>query len=103
MNSEDNNGLNKARAYAESVYEQNLAAFADELRGLLAEDRELLETLNRITNMDNTDAARRISQMPATERKFLLQWLIPAARLGMSVGMFAMEDKYSERPESEGS
>lgn len=88
------------RAYAEACTDQNREAFADELRRLHADDPKFLLTLTRLVHMGNRDAARVISQMPATERKHLLEWLIPAARVGLSICTFTMEDKY--RPDTTG-
>ena len=92
--------MNRSRLYAESVTDQNLSNLTDHLRDLIGHDPDFLMTLTKITHMPSTDAARVILRMPKPHQKMLLEYLIPAARVGLSLGMFAMEDKYSD-PESE--
>lgn len=89
----------KERAYAESVTDQNVEAFVDELRGLLAENPGFLRRLVRLINLSNTAASRVIDDKPKRDRRELLLWLIPAARIGLSQSLMAMEDKYREPAE----
>ena len=86
----------KERLYAEHCQDQNLERFADHLRELLATNPQFYRLLNRLIHMDNVAALREIGQMSPILRRDLLEHLIPAARIGLALATFKMEDKYSE-------
>lgn len=85
----------KERLYAEHCLDQNMEAFADELRRLLADDKPLFITLNEALNRDNLTALDVLSRLSYEQRLHIMQYIIPAARIGLSVATFKMEDKYS--------
>jgi hypothetical protein len=92
--------LESARTRAEAVTDQNLAAFAGELATLMStkEGRDFLTVLNRLVNMPNTDAADMLNRASGQHRKEMLRWIIPAARIGLSVAMFSMHDRKESQP-----
>lgn len=86
----------QARIYAEGVLDQNKERLADELAQLLADSPDFFATLDRMVHMNAQDATRVLLRMPKAQQKVAIQWLIPCARVGLSVATFAMEDKYMD-------
>ncbi|MGC4002837.1 MAG: hypothetical protein QM811_06785 [Pirellulales bacterium] len=90
----------KLRTSAEAKVDQVRAQFADEMRILLGKDPEFFKLLHRVVGKSNTEASAAIEKLTTKSRRYLMQWLIPAARIGLLQSTFEMQDKYT-RPDSE--
>lgn len=89
------------RALAESKCDQNLAAYATDMREVLAASPAFFTTFNEILNMNNVEAAKKINLLSSARRRFFLEYAIPAARIGFMKTMFEIEDRSIAAEETE--